>query len=67
LRGLVPDTNAYLFYIILSPSNIADLRQEYSSQGLEETKLPKSPFKLFDQWLDDAIRAQVKKYKKETL
>eukprot|EP01031_Cornospumella_fuschlensis_P035032 gene35032-42425_t len=40
---------------------IADLRKEYSSQGLVEDKniLNDGPFKLFDAWLSDAVAARV--------
>jgi len=39
--------------------SIADLRQEYSRQGLNEAEVDPNPLALFDTWLADAIRAQV--------
>lgn len=40
---------------------IADLRKEYSSQGLVEDKsvISNGPFKLFEAWLNDAVAARV--------
>jgi pyridoxamine 5'-phosphate oxidase len=39
--------------------SIADLRQEYSRQGLNEAEVDPNPLALFDTWLAEAIRAQV--------
>ena len=40
--------------------SVADLRKEYSASGLEEAALPKDPFPLFRQWLEEAVGAQVR-------
>jgi pyridoxamine 5'-phosphate oxidase len=40
--------------------SVADLRKEYSASGLEEAELPKDPFPLFRQWLEEAVNAQVR-------
>lgn len=39
--------------------SIAELRQEYSLQGLSETDVDPDPFKQFQQWLAEAIKAQL--------
>jgi len=39
--------------------SIADLRQEYSRQGLNEAEVDPDPLVLFGTWLAEAIRAQV--------
>jgi pyridoxamine 5'-phosphate oxidase len=39
--------------------SIADLRQEYSRQGLNEAEVDPDPLALFGTWLAEAIRAQV--------
>eukprot|EP00871_Galdieria_phlegrea_P003233 jgi/Galph1/3910/GphlegSOOS_G2511.1 len=39
---------------------IAALREEYSSTGLDESSLTQDPRDLFQQWLQEAIAAQVK-------
>lgn len=40
--------------------SVADLRKEYSQQGLNENELPpSSPFELFHSWLNDACQAKV--------
>lgn len=39
--------------------SIADLRQEYSRQGLNEVEVDPNPLALFGTWLAEAIRAQV--------
>jgi pyridoxine/pyridoxamine 5'-phosphate oxidase len=42
-----------------SRASIADLRKEYSMNGLEEKEVPFEPFGLFKQWLSDAMAAKV--------
>ncbi len=37
---------------------VADLRTEYSRHTLDESTVDRDPFKQFDLWLDEAIRAQ---------
>ena len=44
-----------------STKSIADLRKEYSMEGLEEATVPKEPFALFRTWLDEAMTAKVRK------
>jgi pyridoxamine 5'-phosphate oxidase len=37
--------------------NIADLRQEYMRSGLSEAQADPDPIRLFQRWLEDALRA----------
>jgi len=39
--------------------SLADLRQEYSLAGLQESDLEKDPFRQFDRWFEEAQAAQV--------
>ncbi len=39
--------------------DIAHLRREYRQAALSEADLPSEPFVLFEQWLSEAIRAQL--------
>jgi pyridoxamine 5'-phosphate oxidase len=39
--------------------NIADLRQEYMRAGLSEAQADADPIRQFEQWFDDALRAQL--------
>lgn len=43
------------------PTNVADLRKEYSRQGLEESDstVSQGPFAVFTSWLNDAMNAKV--------
>ena len=44
----------------VSTQSIADLRKEYSQQGLNENELPSGgPMELFQNWLNDACEAKV--------
>jgi pyridoxamine 5'-phosphate oxidase len=38
---------------------LADLRQEYMRAGLGETAADRDPFRQFERWFDDALRAQL--------
>jgi pyridoxamine 5'-phosphate oxidase len=38
---------------------LADLRQEYMRAGLSETQAERDPFRQFERWLDDALRANL--------
>ena len=42
-----------------TPSTIADLRKEYSSEGLVDGNIPQDPFVLFGQWFEEARKANV--------
>jgi len=39
--------------------NIADLRQEYMRAGLSEAQTDADPIRQFEQWFEDAVRAQL--------
>ena len=39
--------------------SVADLRKEYSEEGLIESEVPKEPHSLFQRWLEEAVAAQV--------
>ncbi|MFU2059766.1 pyridoxamine 5'-phosphate oxidase [Avibacterium volantium] len=39
--------------------NLQDIRQEYSQQNLSKAHCPDEPMTLFEQWLQEAIQAQV--------
>jgi len=39
--------------------SLADLRQEYSLAGLQESDLEKDPFRQFDKWFEEAQAAQI--------
>jgi pyridoxamine 5'-phosphate oxidase len=39
--------------------NVADLRQEYMRAGLSETQADADPFRQFERWFDDALRARL--------
>ena len=39
--------------------NVADLRQEYMRAGLSETQAGADPFRQFERWFDDALRAKL--------
>ncbi len=43
----------------LSKDDIQSLRKEYSSIGLEESKLPNQPVELFKQWLEEAVKVGI--------
>jgi pyridoxamine 5'-phosphate oxidase len=38
---------------------LADLRQEYMRAGLNETDADRDPFRQFERWFDDALRAKL--------
>jgi pyridoxamine 5'-phosphate oxidase len=38
---------------------LADLRQEYMRAGLTETAADRDPFRQFERWFDDALRAKL--------
>jgi pyridoxamine 5'-phosphate oxidase len=38
---------------------LADLRQEYMRAGLSETAAEQDPFRQFERWFDDALRAKL--------
>jgi len=38
---------------------LADLRQEYMRAGLSETQAEQDPFRQFERWFDDALRAKL--------
>jgi pyridoxamine 5'-phosphate oxidase len=38
---------------------LADLRQEYMRAGLAETSAEQDPFRQFERWFDDALRAKL--------
>jgi pyridoxamine 5'-phosphate oxidase len=38
---------------------LADLRQEYMRAGLSETMAEQDPFRQFERWFDDALRAKL--------
>jgi pyridoxamine 5'-phosphate oxidase len=38
---------------------LADLRQEYMRAGLSETAADRDPFRQFERWFDDALRAKL--------
>mmetsp|Transcript_34255 Transcript_34255/g.45283 ORF Transcript_34255/g.45283 Transcript_34255/m.45283 type:complete len:278 (+) Transcript_34255:49-882(+) len=42
-----------------STNSVADFRKEYGSTGLDESKMPKSPFDQFQQWFDEAVQSEV--------
>lgn len=42
-----------------SMKSVADLRKEYSEEGLLESEVPKEPHSLFTRWLEEAVAAQV--------
>ncbi len=35
---------------------LADMRREYTRDGLTETQAPAEPFTLFSQWFEDAVK-----------
>ena len=39
--------------------SLADLRNEYSRETLDESSVDRDPFRQFDAWMTEAIRAQV--------
>jgi pyridoxamine 5'-phosphate oxidase len=39
--------------------NIADMRQEYMRAGLSEAQADPDPLRQFEQWFEDAVRAQL--------
>lgn len=39
--------------------NIADLRQDYTLQGLSETEIDSNPFAQFKEWFDEALSADI--------
>lgn len=39
--------------------NVADLRQEYMRAGLSETQAEADPFRQFERWFQDALRAKL--------
>ena len=39
--------------------NIADLRQEYMRAGLSESGADADPFRQFEIWFEDALRAKL--------
>lgn len=39
--------------------NIADVRQEYTRESLDETGVARDPFQQFDIWFDAAVKAQI--------
>ena len=39
--------------------NIADVRQEYMRESLDETGVARDPFQQFDLWFDAAVKAQI--------
>ena len=39
--------------------NIADLRQDYTLQGLSETDVNSNPFTQFKEWFDQALNAEI--------
>ena len=39
--------------------NIADLRQEYMRESLDEKEVARDPFQQFDRWFNEAVKAQV--------
>jgi pyridoxamine 5'-phosphate oxidase len=39
--------------------NVADLRQEYMRAGLSESQADADPFKQFERWFEDALRARL--------
>ncbi|HVQ55609.1 MAG TPA: pyridoxamine 5'-phosphate oxidase family protein, partial [Pyrinomonadaceae bacterium] len=40
-------------------TELADLRRDFSSQGLMESSLDLSPFVQFARWMDEAIKAEI--------
>jgi pyridoxamine 5'-phosphate oxidase len=38
---------------------LADLRQEYMRAGLSESQVEQDPFRQFERWFDDALRAKL--------
>jgi len=40
-------------------TELADLRREFSTQGLNEADLDASPFDQFARWMDEAIKAEI--------
>jgi pyridoxamine 5'-phosphate oxidase len=38
--------------------NIADLRQEYMREGLDESAVARDPFEQFTRWFDEAVKAE---------
>jgi pyridoxamine 5'-phosphate oxidase len=38
---------------------LADLRQEYMRAGLSEAEVERDPFRQFERWFDDALRAKL--------
>ena len=40
-------------------SELADLRRDFSSQGLNEPDLDPSPFVQFARWMDEAVKAEI--------
>ncbi|MFV3410930.1 pyridoxamine 5'-phosphate oxidase [Pseudomonas nitroreducens] len=37
---------------------LADMRREYTRDGLTETQAPSEPFSLFSQWFEDAVKTE---------
>lgn len=69
LSGLLYRINAYLASFVQrkplstitysNTNSIADLRKEYSRQGLDESTLPKEPHSLFKSWFQEACDSKV--------
>ncbi|MDQ2602402.1 pyridoxamine 5'-phosphate oxidase, partial [Pseudomonas aeruginosa] len=38
--------------------SLADMRREYTRDGLSEANAPSDPFSLFRQWFDDAVKTE---------
>ena len=49
------------------PTNLANLRQTYDTQGLLDENVPASPDALFDRWMQDAIDTGIKEPNAMTL
>ncbi|MDL2425089.1 pyridoxamine 5'-phosphate oxidase, partial [Pseudomonas sp. BAgro211] len=37
---------------------LADMRREYTRDGLTETQAPAEPFSLFNRWFEDAVKTE---------
>lgn len=48
-----------IFLCVVSVDQIQGLRKEYSSVGLDESSLPSTPMELFQEWMDQAVQAQL--------
>ncbi|CAN0014466.1 unnamed protein product, partial [Heterosigma akashiwo] len=38
---------------------VSEFREEYGSQGLDESNMPRSPFDQFSKWFNEAVEAKV--------